>query len=599
MTKPIIDTLDNNFVKLKDGVKDLTNKQFNSWKVLGYKGNQYWLCECQCSKHTLRILRANTLEYGRHKSCGCSRKNMGSLNDLIGNTFEDITVLESLGRGRYKCQCKCGAIKEMAGSDIRRSRGIKCNHFKQDEYDKYIGKHFGELEVIGTNGAKAICRCSCGEIIEYYISGLIQGKKKSCGCLRDKKSKLLIGKQFGYLTVKDYLGNGVYDCECICGNHVKWGTGNLVKGNIHSCGCKTAYTLTTKKDEQYNRTRTSEQIEAVCSRDSLIQFIRDNTKNKPTALELANILGVSIHASRYYIHKYEIEDLIEDASFFSNSEKEVGELLESFGIHIERHNKNILNGQELDIYIPEKKIAIEFNGTYWHSDIQKDKNYHQNKTIECAKHNIRLIHIFEYEWINHNEKIINFLRNIFTEKEIIYARNCKLLTVVDTDDEKSFLDNNHLQGYAKSEIKIGLTYNNELISILTLGAPRFNNEYQYEIIRYCTKNGYAIIGGLEKLFKCFVNMYKPTSVITYSDIAKFTGNCYTKVGFAPTKNPITQPNYVWTDNKEVISRYKTQKHLLEKQGLVHYEDDTEDTIMKRLGYYKIYDSGNIKLEWRI
>jgi hypothetical protein len=58
-----------------------------------------------------------------------------------------------------------------------------------------------------------------------------------------------------------------------------------------------------------------------------------------------------------------------------------------------RHDRNILNGQELDFYIPIKKIGIEFNGTYWHSDLKKEKAYHFNKSKLAEANGVRLIHI--------------------------------------------------------------------------------------------------------------------------------------------------------------------------------------------------------------
>lgn len=168
-----------------------------------------------------------------------------------------------------------------------------------------------------------------------------------------------------------------------------------------------------------------------------------------------------------------------------------------------------------------------------------------------------------------------------------------------TDDAKKFLDINHIQGWAASSINIGCYYNSELIGIMTFGKPRFNNNYQYELIRYCWKSHINVVGGAEKLFKYFIKNNYVDSIITYSDISKFTGKSYSNLGFKPLKNAITQPNYVWYNhsNNNVVSRYNTQKAQLVKIGLDKY-GDTEDEIMYNLGYYKIYNSGNIAMEWR-
>lgn len=153
----------------------------------------------------------------------------------------------------------------------------------------------------------------------------------------------------------------------------------------------------------------------------------------------------------------------------------------------------------------------------------------------------------------------------------------------------------HLQNFAKSSVNLGLYDSDELVSIMTFGKPRFDSNYDFEIIRYCTKSGITIAGDAERLFSNFVNTHKNASIITYSDISKFTGNIYLKLGFNVVK--ITEPGYVWVSaHNNVISRYKTQKHKLLSQGIGNI-NQTEDQIMSNLGYYKLYNSGNIKMEY--
>ena len=133
---------------------------------------------------------------------------------------------------------------------------------------------------------------------------------------------------------------------------------------------------------------------------------------------------------------------------------------------------------------------------------------------------------------------------------------------------------------------------------MTFGKPRFNNNYQYELYRLCWKDNIRVIGGLEKLFKYFIDNFDVDSVVTYCDISKFNGNSYTKIGFKTCEDSITLPNYVWVNiyNNDIKTRYQTQKHKLIEQGL-GTESETEAEIMHNLDYYRIYDSGNIKLYW--
>ena len=599
MVNPVINTLDDNYCELRSREEDLTNKQFNNWLVLGYKGNQCWLCECQCENHTKKIISAYGLENGLSKSCGRTKEERETMPNYVGNTYKDITIIKSVGRGRYLGRCKCGAEKLISGCDIKRGKAITCNHFKQDEYNSYIGKKFGELEVVKVTGAKATCKCSCGNTVEYYISGLLTGSIKSCGCIRDRKSQLLVGKKFGYLTIEKYLGHGIYQCKCVCGKIVNWRTGNITQDKAHSCGCMESYVMRTKKDALYNRKRTDIQLGYVESKENLEKIILENTNTPIDLKDLAEILGTSVYSTIYYVDKYNLRKYIKDMTFYSYDEKDIGNYIESKGIHIERHNKSVLRNQELDIYIPDKRIAIEFNGSYWHSTVHKDKYYHQNKTIDCAKHGVQLIHIFEYEWKNDKDSIINYLDNILGNSTTIYARKCTLRKITDIDEERDFLNKYHLQGYTHSEIALGLYYNDKLISLMSFDKPRFNHSYEYEIIRYCVASNYKIIGGAQKLFKYFIDNMDVQSIITYCNISKFTGNMYTRLGFTPIQpEPITQPNYVWVNaDSKVIERYQTQESELIDKGYGTVEK-SEDDIMYSLSYMKIYDSGNIQLEWR-
>ena len=186
---------------------------------------------------------------------------------------------------------------------------------------------------------------------------------------------------------------------------------------------------------------------------------------------------------------------------------------------------------ELDIFIPSKMIAFEYNGTYWHSiDNVKDRRYHLNKTLECEKCGIRLIHIWDFEWLFENEKIKSFIRNVLQEKTRIFARKCEVKKV-DLMEEKAFLKDNHLQGYKKSLVCYGLYYNNELLQIMSFCKSRYRKSVDYELLRLCTKRNYPIVGGTDRLFFHFVKEYNPQTIISYCNREKFTGNVYNQLGF--------------------------------------------------------------------
>lgn len=142
----------------------------------------------------------------------------------------------------------------------------------------------------------------------------------------------------------------------------------------------------------------------------------------------------------------------------SNLEKELCHYIESiYSGKIIRNSRSIIKLQELDIYLPEKKLAFEFNGTYWHSESAgTSRLYHFNKTKACKEKGIRLIHIFEHEWVNSKDKIKALIRSalgIFSEK--IYARKCQVKPI-SSKEYSQFLDAYHLQGSVNSSIRYGL-----------------------------------------------------------------------------------------------------------------------------------------------
>lgn len=284
---------------------------------------------------------------------------------------------------------------------------------------------------------------------------------------------------------------------------------------------------------------------------------------------------------------------------FSYVEKEMVDFIKSiYDCEIIENNRDILNGKELDIYLPEKHLAIEFNGDYWHSVCAgKNKNYHLWKTKLCEEKNIRLIHVFEYQWLNKKEIVKQKLKSIINNDiEKVYARKCEVKEI-DSKASNDFLDKYHIQGKDNAKIRIGLFYENELVAVMTFGKPRFNKNYQYELIRYATSK--HVIGGAGKALKYFERNYHPISVITYADRCFSKGDMYEKLGFV--KFGETIPNYIYVKGDLMLNRYQCQKHKLKDLlGVDFNESLSEQENMKINGFNKIYDCGNLIYikEWR-
>jgi len=252
---------------------------------------------------------------------------------------------------------------------------------------------------------------------------------------------------------------------------------------------------------------------------------------------------------------------------------------------------------ELDIYIPEKKLAIEFNGLYWHGenfggvDVKKK---HLIKTESCEKQGIQLIHIFENEWLNQQEivkSIILAKLGIFKQK--IFARKCEI-RIVNHADTTEFLLYNHLQGSCISKYKLGLYYQDELVSLLTLGKPRFNKKYDYEIHRYCNKLNTTVVGGFAKLLKTF-RKSNQGSIITYADRRYSKGNLYKQNGFIQLES--SGCNYWYFQNADKLyHRTNFQKHKLKDKLEIFDPNLTEWENMLFNKWDRIWDCGNLVFE---
>lgn len=264
------------------------------------------------------------------------------------------------------------------------------------------------------------------------------------------------------------------------------------------------------------------------------------------------------------------------------------------------NDRNILSGKELDIYLPGLKIAFEFNGTYWHNELYKSKNYHKEKTDLCEKLNIQLIQIYEDDWLYKKDIVESIILNKLGKSvNRIYGRKTVVKEIKNNKLVKEFLDKNHIQGNVNSSIKLGLFYDGELISLMTFGKLRkpLNSKSksdEYEMLRFCNKLNTTVIGGASKLFKYFLRNYNPNNIISYADKSHSNGNLYIQLGF--DLSHITPPNYYYVINGIRYNRYNFRKDILVSQGFD--KGLTEHEIMNNRGYYRIYNSGNYKFEYK-
>lgn len=253
----------------------------------------------------------------------------------------------------------------------------------------------------------------------------------------------------------------------------------------------------------------------------------------------------------------------------SRMESEVIEFISSiYSNEIITKDRTILQGKEIDIVLPDVGVCIEFNGTYWHREDKVGRTYHKNKTEGVEAIEYQLLHIKDYDWATKQNIVKSIIKSKLNLTIKIVARKCVIKQV---DFPRDFLNTNHIQGAGQpTSNNYGLFFKEELVAVATFAKPRFSDEADYELVRFCSKLGYTIVGGLSKL----LNPIKG-SILSYASRDYSNGKGYKAVGF--TQFRVTEPGLEYYYKYEKVSRYKAQSMSVEELSK----------------YHKYYNAGNL------
>ena len=259
-----------------------------------------------------------------------------------------------------------------------------------------------------------------------------------------------------------------------------------------------------------------------------------------------------------------------------------------------RSTRKVISPYELDLYVPGRRVAVEFNGTYWHSDARKSKLFHQKKSLLCRDKGILLVHVYEYDWVLRQDAC----KRLLTGKLGINGKpyHARLTEVRPVGPCREFLEANHFQGTVSSSVRYGLFYGGEMLALMTFGRPRYTENHTWELLRFCSLSGVRVRGGAGKLFRRFVRDHLRTgdTVVSYARLDYSAGGVYKALGFA--EDGICPPDYVWVKQSlRVLGRQSTQKHRL--PALLGDKFDaakSEAGNMRDAGYKRIYSAGNLR-----
>ena len=335
-----------------------------------------------------------------------------------------------------------------------------------------------------------------------------------------------------------------------------------------------------------------ESLEILNTKEAVIQLFMEYPEYN--TIKLGKLLGVSGETLRRRLQQFDLLFFIQQPT--SSFERELKQLFPTVEL---RKDRTVLDGKEIDLYAPEFKIGLEFNGNYWHSDAQKSPSYHKNKSIVASSKGVFLFHIFEFEWMipEQKQRLIQHIKRLFKldNAQVIQASECELRQVSYTNSYM-FLEQNSIQGHDSAHICYGLYYNNELVYLMTFAPASDLHPGTFTLSRYCHKFGVFVSGGAERVFSYFCTQHRPKAVVATSDIAKSKGTVFSALGF---KHIHTQKqDFKWTDGNTTLKRSQAKKPNLIKLGMATEDDPRgEAEILRDNDYYRIYDCGKKVWKW--
>jgi hypothetical protein len=293
------------------------------------------------------------------------------------------------------------------------------------------------------------------------------------------------------------------------------------------------------------------------------EFVKRLDYSNPATCKLCNPTPMSMYKS---VEELEILDYIK--SIYSDN--------------IISGDRIILENQEIDIFIPNKKLAIEYCGLYWHSEKSGNKkySYHYNKWKKCNEDGIQLLTVFSDEWNNKKAVVKNMIANkLGLANNQIMARKCNV-SKINQKTANTFIIKHHIQNEVTNCINYGLYNNDILVAVMSFKKTKYD---EYDLVRFCSS--VRVQGGATKLLKTFINEYKPKKIISFSDNRYSNGNLYQTLNFSPVGIVPPMQYYV----EKYIKKY--HKSFLRK---CPKDDLTEWEYAQSIGLDRIWDCGKIK-----
>lgn len=311
----------------------------------------------------------------------------------------------------------------------------------------------------------------------------------------------------------------------------------------------------------------------------------DLTRNSGQSVEFECASGHSRRA-RVYSRLDDGSDCPNCVSNISKAETELQDLLRDL-VPIETNIRTVIPPKELDIYIPSLKIAIEFNGNYFHSDVFKDKNYHSDKTKACAEKGIQLIHVWSDEDPITVHRMLAHKLGVSQQRRV--SGNKTTVHQITNKEAFPFLNANHIQGQASGTYYLGLKEKSsqELVAVMVL--KRTKDTLSLE--RYATNA--IVMGGQSKILAYVDKNIPHTKMVTFADLSISNGSLYEKSGWV--KDKVLPPDYRYLVNGKREHKFNYRlKRFREDPNLKFEEGLSESQLAKLNNLPKVYDCGKVR-----
>lgn len=288
------------------------------------------------------------------------------------------------------------------------------------------------------------------------------------------------------------------------------------------------------------------------------------------------------------------------AQRISQPNKDIYALFDTWGLDPVQEFRPTKSRKTFDVYVPSLKLAIEYNGNYWHSSKFMENNYHKAKSELAASAGMRLVHIFSHEWKFRKPAVVALLRRLAGKDPVKIAGRETEVVFPSKEEANTFLDLNHIQGTVRTGDFIGLSHKGDLCAVMVFNhntSDRYaeSDASVVELTRYASSS--PVFGGFSKLLKAWLSTHSEVkTVVSYSDNRVFTGATYAKYGFEKFHETPPDYKYVepgWDDTLHNKAKYQKSK-LIERFGAEFCEGKTEKQITEQKNIYQVYDCGKTK-----